>query len=74
MPTDFILLEENLSDARRVKIARTIKGLRQTDVAYLAQCSVGLVSWIERGWRIPRKTRRDIFNILDLDPNDERKA
>ena len=72
MPTHTdILILRDLSDGRRVKVARAIQALRQIDVASRARVPVGMVSFIERGWLIPPTTRRAIFQVLGLDPGDE---
>ena len=70
MVTDFLLLQDT-SDAYRVKVGRAVKGLRQTDVAYLAHVPVALVSALECGWTINRGRRRAIFQVLGLDPGNE---
>ena len=64
-PPDILVLE-GFPDSRRVKIARCVKGLRQIDVAVQAGVPVGMVSFIERGWRIPSKTRAKILAIVGL--------
>lgn len=66
MASTDVLILEGLTDARRVRIARAVKGFRQIDVAVHACVSVAMVSFLERGFRIPAAQHEAIFRVLGL--------
>jgi transcriptional regulator with XRE-family HTH domain len=65
MSTDVLILE-GMTDGRRVKVARAVKGWRQIDLAVHAGVSVGMISALESGFSIPTATRKKIFDVLGL--------
>lgn len=70
MSTDVLFLSD-MSDAQRVKVGRAVKGWTQAQTAVYADVPQSMVSYIERGFRIPKARRRAIFEVLGLDAGDE---
>ena len=70
MSTDVLFLD-NMTDSQRVKVGRAVKGWTQAQCAVYAGVPQSMVSFIERGFRIPKARRRAIFQVLGLEPGNE---
>ena len=70
MSTDVLILAD-MSDAQLARVGRAVKGWTQAQCAVYAGVPQSMVSYIERGFRIPSSRRRAIFQALGLEPGDE---
>ena len=66
-----VLFLEDMCDPRRVKVGRAVKGWTQAECAVYASVPQSMVSFIERGFRIPKDRRRAIFQVLGLNPDED---
>ena len=61
-----IIVMDDLSLGRRVRIARFAKGWRQIDLAAYANVQMSDVSFVERDWRVRRDKLIRILKALEL--------
>ena len=71
MSNNGILVLSNVSEGQKVRLARLAKGLRQIDVASMANVNTIDVTRLEKARYLLPTRRKRILAVLGLDDDDE---
>lgn len=71
MSNNDILILTGISEGQKVRLTRLSRGLRQIDVASMANVNAIDVTWLEKDRYLLPTRRKRILAVLDLDDDDE---